>query len=447
MLAKDEAPAREGSSESHAQKIVIIGAGQAGLQVAMSLREEGFAGKVTLVGDEADLPYQRPPLSKAYLKGEANLDTLRLRPEAFFEQHDVALRRGERVARLDRTGRRAVLASGEALPYNHLVLATGARNRRLGIEGATLSGVLQLRSRPDADALKEGLAAARNLLIVGAGFIGLECASVARALGKEVTVVESADRPMPRSLSIETASAFLRMHGESGVAFVFDDSVTEIRGGAEKRATGVVTRSGREIPADLVLIGIGVVPNVELAAVAGLEVANGIVVDEHLLTADPAISAIGDCSTHPSRFADGAKLRFESVQNAIDQARSVAARLAGKPKPYASVPWFWSDQGKWKLQIAGLSTPYEKSVRRNGAREGQFSVFCFCGGKLTGVESVNSPADHMAARKLFGSDVVLTPEEVESPSFDLKSVALAAGTRVKALSGTVSYPAERSEGA
>ena len=182
------------------------------------------------------------------------------------------------------------------------------------------------------------------------------------------------------------------------------------------------------------LIGIGVVPNVELAAEAGLEVANGIVVDEHLLTADPAISAIGDCSTHPSRFADGAKLRFESVQNAIDQARSVAARLAGRRKPYASVPWFWSDQGKWKLQIAGLSTPYEKAVRRNGAREGQFSVFCFSGGKLTGVESVNSPADHMAARKLFGSDVVLTPEEIESPSFDLKSAALAAGARVKALS-------------
>lgn len=435
MLGKHEASARGGSGETHAQNIVIVGAGQAGLQLAMSLREEGFAGKVTLIGDETDLPYQRPPLSKAYLKGEAGIDNLRLRPEAFFDQHAVSLRRGERVARLDRVARQAVLASGEALPYDHLVLATGARNRRLDIEGAGLSGVLQLRSRPDADALKEALGACRKLVIVGAGFIGLECASVARALGKEVTVVEAADRPMPRTLSAETASAFLRMHGESGVAFVFDDSVTRIRGEAERRATGVVTRSGREIAAELVLIGIGVVPNVELAAVAGLEVANGIVVDEHLLTTDPAISAIGDCSTHPSRFAAGAKLRFESVQNAIDQGRSVAARLAGRPTPYASVPWFWSDQGKWKLQIAGLSTPYEKSMRRNGAREGQFSVFCFSGGKLTGVESVNSPADHMAARKIFGSGAVLTPEEVESPAFDLKSVALAAGGRVRALSG------------
>lgn len=436
MLGNDEAGSRPSASAALAPQVVIVGAGQAGLQLATSLREEGFAGKVTLVGDETDLPYQRPPLSKAYLKGEAGVDNLRLRPEAFFDQHHVTLRRGERVVRLDRAARRAILASGEALPYDHLVLATGARNRRLDIDGSDLSGVLQLRSRPDADALKEALRAARKLVIVGAGFIGLECASVARALGKEVTVVEVADRPMPRTLSAETAAAFLRMHHETGVGFVFEDGVARMHGDAEGRIRAVVTRSGREIAADLVLVGIGVVPNMELAAEAGLAAANGIVVNEHLLTDDPAISAIGDCSTHPSRFAAGAKLRFESVQNAIDQARSVAARLAGRAAPYASVPWFWSDQGKWKLQIAGLSTPYEKTVRRNGAREGQFSVFCFSGGKLTGVESVNSPADHMAARRLFGGDFVLTPEEVESPSFDFKAAALAAGARAKALSAS-----------
>jgi 3-phenylpropionate/trans-cinnamate dioxygenase ferredoxin reductase subunit len=226
------------------------------------------------------------------------------------------------------------------------------------------------------------------------------------------------------------------MHHQAGTAFIFEESVTAILG-KESRVTHVVTGSGREIAADLVLIGIGVVPNTELATEAGLEVANGIVVDEHLLTTDPSISAIGDCASHPSRFAGGTKLRLESVQNAIDQARSVAARLAGRPKPYASVPWFWSDQGRWKLQIAGLSTPHERTVRRDGAKDGQFSVFCFVAGKLAGVESVNSPADHMAARKLFGSDVVLTPEEVESPSFDLRAAALAAGARVRALSGTV----------
>ncbi|MBV9740546.1 MAG: FAD-dependent oxidoreductase [Hyphomicrobiales bacterium] len=434
MLEKDVASAGPGSSESLPQNVVIVGAGQAGLQLAMSLREEGFAGNVTLIGDEADLPYQRPPLSKAYLKGDAGIDNLRLRPEAFFDQNRVTLRRGERVARVERAARRAIFASGETLPYDHLVLATGARNRRLDIEGAELKGVFQLRSRLDADALKDGLAAARRLVIVGAGFIGLECASVSRALGKEVIVVEAADRLMPRTLSAETASAFLRMHDESGVGFVFGDGVTRLRGDTGGRVLGVDTRKGREIAGDLVLIGVGVVPNVELAADSGLEVANGIVVDAHLLTTDPAISAIGDCSTHPSRFADGAKLRFESVQNAIDQARSVAARLAGRPKPYASVPWFWSDQGKWKLQIAGLSTPYEKSLRRDGAREGQFSVFCFSGGKLTGVESVNSPADHMAARKLFGAAGALTIDDVESPSFDLRAAALAAGKRVEALS-------------
>ena len=428
MLEKDETPAEpRASSESQARKILIIGAGQAGLQLAMSLREEGFVGNVTLIGDEADLPYQRPPLSKAYLRGEADIDNLRLRPEAFFDQHRVTLRRGERVARLERAERHAVLASGETLSYDHLILATGARNRRLDIEGAGLEGIFQLRSRPDADALKDGLRACRRLVIVGAGFIGLECASVTRALGKEVIVVEAADRPMPRTLSAETASAFLRMHHESGVGFVFEDSVTRLHGDTAGRVIGVVTRSGREIAADLVLIGIGIVPNIELAVDSGLEVANGIVVDEHLLTSDPAISAIGDCCTHPSRFADGSKLRFESVQNAIDQARCVAARLAGRPKPYASVPWFWSDQGKWKLQIAGLSTPYEKAVRRDGARDGQFSVFCFTGGRLTGVESVNSPADHMAARKLFGGGAALALEEVESPSFDLRAAALSGG--------------------
>ncbi|MBV9567830.1 MAG: FAD-dependent oxidoreductase [Hyphomicrobiales bacterium] len=435
MLGNDEAPLQSGSRGTGTQHVVIVGAGQAGLQLAMSLRDEGFAGNVTLIGDETDLPYQRPPLSKAYLKGEAGMDNLRLRPEAFFHQHRVTLRRGERVARLERAGRQVVLASSEALAYEHLVLATGARNRRLDIEGAGLEGILQLRSRPDADALKEGLAACRKLVIVGAGFIGLECASVARALGKEVTVVEAADRPMPRTLSAETASAFFGMHDRTGVKFIFEDSVTRMHGDGDGRVIGVVTRSGREIPADLVLVGIGVLPNVELAAEAGLAVANGIVVDAHLLTADPSISAIGDCSTHPSRFAEGAKLRFESVQNAIDQARSVAARLVGRPEPYASVPWFWSDQGKWKLQIAGLSTPYERTVRRNGAREDQFSVLCFSGGKLAGVESVNSPADHMAARKLFGGGAALTLEEIESPSFDLRAAALAAGPRVKAVSG------------
>jgi 3-phenylpropionate/trans-cinnamate dioxygenase ferredoxin reductase component len=433
MLGTDEAPPRPGPIESHVEKVLIVGAGQAGLQLAMSLREEGFAGAVTLVGEEADLPYQRPPLSKAYLKGEADIGKLRLRPEPFFDLHRLVLRRGERLTRLDRAARQAVLMSGETLAYDHLVLATGARNRRLDVEGSTLGGVLQLRSRADADALKDGLRACRGLVIVGAGFIGLECASVAQALGNKVTVIESADRPMPRTASVETSSAFLRMHGAEGVEFVFEESVTAILS-KENRVAGVVTGSGREIPADLVLIGIGVVPNVELAAEAGLEVENGIVVDEHLLTADPSISAIGDCANHPSRFAAGVKLRLESVQNAIDQARCVAARLAGRPKPYTSVPWFWSDQGKWKLQIAGLATPHDRAVRRNGAKDGQFSVFCFGKGGLVGVESINSPADHMAARKLFAGANEITPEDVVSPGFDLKSLALASAARPKAFS-------------
>ncbi|MFI5014217.1 MAG: NAD(P)/FAD-dependent oxidoreductase [Hyphomicrobiales bacterium] len=410
------------------ERIVIVGAGQAGFQLAASLREEGFAGSVTLIGDEPDLPYQRPPLSKAYLKGEVDESKLHFRTEAFFALHRLALRRGERVESLDRPRQRVSLASGETLAYDHLVLATGARNRTLDIPGAGLDGVVQLRSRADADALRQRLGAARKLAIVGAGFIGLECAAVARAKGVAVTVVESAWRPMPRALSVETSQAFHRLHAQQGAELIYGDTVSAFLGEAG-RVTRVATAGGQSFAADLALVGIGVLPNVELAADAGLVTANGIVVDEALLTEDPAISAIGDCANYRSSFADGAFVRLESVQNAVDQARCVASRLVGRPKPYASVPWFWSDQGKTRLQIAGLCIPHEQTVLRRGAREGAFSVFCFRRGRLIGVESVNSPADHMAARRLLGGGPEISPEQVASPSFDLRAAVGAAVAR------------------
>jgi len=403
------------------ERIVIAGAGQAGFQLAASLREERFTGSITLIGDEPDLPYQRPPLSKAYLKGEAGEDKLHFRSEPFFAQYQVALRRGEGVAAIDRQRREVSLASGERLAYDHLVIATGARNRGLPSAGAELAGVMQLRSRADADALRRAFADARKLAVVGAGFIGLECAAVARWLGLEVTVIEATDRPMARVVSVETSRAFERFHAALGVEFVFGDTVSAIEG-KSGRVAGLSIAGGRSFAADLVLIGIGVVPNAEIASRAGLAVANGIVVDEHLSTDDPAISAIGDCASHPSRFAAGAATRLESVQNAVDQARCVAARLAGRPAPYASVPWFWSDQGEARLQIAGLATPCEQTVLRRGAREGAFSVYCFGRGKLLGVESVNAAADHMAARRLLAGGIDITPEQVASPSFDLKAL-------------------------
>jgi 3-phenylpropionate/trans-cinnamate dioxygenase ferredoxin reductase component len=409
--------------------VLILGTGQAGFQVASSLREERFDGRITLVGEEPEPPYQRPPLSKAYLTGKADAKAVRLRPEKFFADHRLELRAGERAVRIDRAARRVVLASGEALAFDHLVLATGARNRALPVPGADLDGVMQLRTLGEAEELRQRLERARQAVVVGAGFIGLEFAAVAAAAGVAVTVVEATDRPMARSLSPEMSAFFRGAHERQDVRFVFGAMVVRVLGMEGGRATGVETADGRRFPADLVLVGIGVVPNAELAAAAGLAVADGIVVDEHLLTSDPAISAIGDCARYPCRFAaPGAGLsRLESVQNAVDQGRCVAARLAGRPAPYAAVPWFWSDQGPLKLQIAGLATPHERAVLRGDpAAGGAFSVFCFRGDRLIGVESVNRPLDHVLARKLLASGTELTPEQAADAGFDLKAHAAAA---------------------
>ncbi len=403
--------------------VVVVGGGQAGFQVAASLREGGHAGAVTIVTDEPGLPYQRPPLSKAYLDGRADADTLALRAPSWFEAHGVRLLPG-RAERIRRAERVLDLADGSSLPYDHLVLATGARNRALPVPGAALDGVVQLRSVADAADLKARLAGVRRAVVVGAGFIGLEFAAVAAARGIAVTVVEAADRPMARALSRETSAFFRRVHEEAGIAFAFGATAARIveRDG---RAAGVETGDGRVVAGDLVLVGIGVVPNVDLAVAAQLPVDGGILVDATLATADPAISALGDCAAFPSPHAGGRTIRIESVQNAVDGGKAVAARLLGRPAPHAAVPWFWSDQGPWKLQMAGLSTPHDRVVLRGDPATGAFSCFCFADGALVGVESVNRPADHMVARRLVAGRVPLTPAQAADPAFDLKAAALA----------------------
>lgn len=422
--------------------VAVVGAGQGGFQVAASLREEGFDGRVILVGDEPALPYQRPPLSKAYLTGKADADGVRLRPKHFFGEHRIELRAGARAAAIDRAGRRLVLASGERLAYDHLVLATGARNRALPVPGAGFDGVVQLRSLAEAEALRrrldgDGRHGARRAVVVGGGFIGLEFAAVAAGHGLDVTVVEAAGRAMSRAVSAPVSAHFQAAHEGRGVRFLLGAAVVEILG-AGGRVAGVATADGRHLPADLVLVGIGVIPNAELAAEAGLTAANGVAVDEHLLTRDPAISAIGDCAAFPCRHAaDGATTRLESVQNAVDQARCVAARLAGRPASYASLPWFWSEQGPLKLQIAGLTAPNDRAVTRGDPAQGGsgFSVFRFRGAALVGVESVNRPLDHILARKLLAAGADLTPEQAADPGFDLKGHANA--PRPPAVAATV----------
>lgn len=404
--------------------VVAVGTGQAGFQVAASLREGGFEGRVVLVGEEPHLPYQRPPLSKAYLTGKADAALVRLRPEHFYAEHRIELRAGARAVGLDRAGREVVLASGERLPFDHLVLATGARNRALPVPGAGLEGVVQLRSLAEAEALRRRLDGARRAVVVGAGFIGLEFAAVAAERGLDVTVVEAAGRVMARTVSAPVSAFVQAAHEARGVRFAFGAAVVEVLG-AGGRVAGVATADGRHLPADLVLVGIGVLPNTELAAEAGLAVADGIVVDERLLTCDPAISAIGDCAAFPFRHAGGGLVRLESVQNAADQARCVAARLLGRPAPYASLPWFWSEQGVLRLQIAGLAAPHDRVVLRGGPAEGGFSAFCFRAGTLAGVESVNRPLDHVLARKLLAAGGDLTPEQAARPGFDLKAHATA----------------------
>jgi 3-phenylpropionate/trans-cinnamate dioxygenase ferredoxin reductase component len=401
--------------------VAIVGAGQGGFQVASSLRQEGFAGPVLLFGDEPALPYQRPPLSKSYLAGECGLDEVWLRPEAFYEKQEIVLAAGEKVAAIDRRGRRLRLASGREVAFDHLVLATGARNRSLPVPGAELDGVFGLRSLADAETLRQRLGEASSAVVIGAGFIGLEFASVAIAAGLAVHIVELTMRPMGRVVSTAVSEFFTTAHRRWGAEISLGTGVARIHGD-KGRADGVETSDGRRLAADLVLVCVGVMPNVELAAEAGIAVDNGIVVDEQLATAEPAISAIGDCANFPTPFAVE-RVRLESVQNAVEQARAVAAGIAGKRAPYDKVPWFWSDQRDLKLQIAGLVIGHDRAVLRGETESSSFSVFCYRGDRLIGVESVNRPADHIAARRILAGEPRLSPEQAADPGYDLRAHA------------------------
>lgn len=398
--------------------IVIVGAGQAGYQLAASLRQAGHAADVTLIGDEAGLPYQRPPLSKAYLQGKIGASALSFRQHNWFTEQGIT-RINDRVTAIDRAAQTLTLASGDKLHYDHLVFATGTRNRVPAVPGIELGGVLGIRTLADADALAPLLAAAKNVVVIGAGFIGLEFAAVAAERGAAVRVIELADRPMARALSRPMSELFRDAHAGWGVAIDFGTGVSEIVG-EDGRVTGVRTSDGRVLPADLVVYGIGVVPNAELAEAAGLPVDNGIVVDELLRTADPAISAIGDVATFPHATL-GRPVRLESVQNAVDQARAVAARLTGAPAPYAALPWFWSDQGGLKLQMAGLSEGHDHTVVIGDPAGRQISVLCYRDGQLVAVETVNRPADHMASRKILARERRPTIAEASEPGFELKA--------------------------
>jgi 3-phenylpropionate/trans-cinnamate dioxygenase ferredoxin reductase subunit len=398
--------------------VLIVGAGHAGFQLAASLRQHGYGERICLINDEAHLPYQRPPLSKAYLKGEGRPDSLMFRPDKFYRDQNIELI-GDRAVSIDRAAQRLLLASGSFLEYGHLVLATGARNRLLDLPNANLGDVRYLRILDESEALRQRIHSAKHVVVIGAGFIGLEFAATARIKGLEVDVVELATRVMARAVTAEISDYFQERHVAAGIRIHLGVQATSIEGRGDE-VSGVSLSDGRRIPADLVVVGVGVLPNVELAAEAGLPVASGIIVDEHLLTSDPNISAIGDCALFASpRF--GGSLRLESVQNATDHARCVAARLTGDAKTYDGLPWFWSDQGDDKLQIAGLTTGYDHVVVRGDRAARSFSAFCYRARQLVGIESVNRAADHVFGRKLLGMNRSIAPERVADPGFDLKA--------------------------
>jgi 3-phenylpropionate/trans-cinnamate dioxygenase ferredoxin reductase component len=407
-------------------RVVVIGAGHGGFQLAASLRQNGFDGAITLIGDEPQLPYQRPPLSKDYLSGKIGLDLLLMRPAAFFVEHRIELLSGVAVSEIDRAGKSVLLADGKRLGYDHLVLATGARNRVPPLPGIELDGVCYLRNLAETDALQERLAGARHAVVIGAGFIGLEFAAIARGKGIPVHIVELIERVMGRVVCPETSAYFADAHRLTGVEFSFGARVQQL-GGKAGRVSHVVLDDSRNLPADLVVISIGVVPNEELAAAAGLAVGNGIVVDEQLLTADPDISAIGDCASFPSRHSLKNPVRLEAVQNAADHARCVASRLVGKPHVYEALPWFWSEQGALRLQIAGLTTGFQQVVLRGDYQAGEYSAFCYAGDQLLGIESINKPADHAFARRLLAAGRNVTQAQAADLSFDLRAAAMARG--------------------
>jgi 3-phenylpropionate/trans-cinnamate dioxygenase ferredoxin reductase subunit len=399
--------------------IVIVGGGQAGFQVASALRGKKFDGPITILAEEPVLPYQRPPLSKEYLKGEVAEHQVLLRPQEFYATRNIEVRLNARATAIDRAKGRVALANDETLGYDCLVLATGARVRPLPVPGTELAGVVYLRTLADSAALKPLLAAARNVVVIGGGFIGLECASVSATLGRRTVVLEAADRLMGRVVSPVLSAYYHDLHRSRDVDVRLGAAVTELHG-VDGHVTKVRSADGSDLPADLVIIGIGIVPNDDLAAAAGLPCDRGIVVDAMLRTVDPNIYAIGDCAAFPHPMAQ-VLVRLESVQNAVDQGKTVADAILGEAKPYTAVPWFWSDQYDAHLQIAGLCHPYDATVTIGDLAAGSFSLLYFRSEALVGIDSVNRPADHVAARKLFAAGKVVTLTQARAPGFDLKA--------------------------
>lgn len=411
-------------STGEIKRVIIIGAGQAGGETAQRLRQGGFEGDVTLIGEEPAPPYQRPPLSKAYLKGDIDMDRLLLRPASVYAEENVALLTKTRAVWIDRANKRVRIEGGRELPYDALVLATGTRPRKLPIVGADLAGVHLFRTAADVDAVRPHMVEGARLVVIGAGYIGLEVAAVARQLGLEVTVIEAAPRPLARVTSPEVAGFFLDEHTRRGVRFVLGGQVAVIKG--KERVTGVGFADGAELAADIVIAGIGVLPETALAEQCGLDVDNGVVTDAHCRTSDPAIFAIGDCAARPIKHYDNRVVRLESVHSAIEGAKIAAAVITGGKEPAIEAPWFWSDQYDLKLQIAGLFNGYDQLVVRGAMSERSFAAFYYKSGKLIAVDAVNKPGEYLGAKLLIQTGRSLPPDVITDISRPMKELVASA---------------------
>jgi 3-phenylpropionate/trans-cinnamate dioxygenase ferredoxin reductase subunit len=402
--------------------IVIAGAGHAGGSAAAMLRQLGWQGAITLVGEEPIPPYQRPPLSKAWLTGEATAETLALRPVKFYPDSTIDLLLETRVTAIDRQAKIVALSDGRTLPYDFLILALGARARRLPLPGMELDGVLELRSAADADLLKAALQTGAQLAVIGGGYIGLEAAASARALGAEVTIIERESRVLARVACPILSDFFQTFHRAQGVTIEVDAQVAELEG-SQGRVTGVRLGDGRLIPCDVALVGVGAVANDELAQIAGLTCQNGIVVDLAARTDDPAIYAIGDCTSRPLPLY--ARMgRLESVPNALEQARQAASMICGKPLPTPEVPWFWSDQYDLRLQIAGMPFDTTEIVVRGDLSAGKFALFHLTAdGTVQAVEAVNASTEFMGGRRIIARRKRLTRARIEDMSVSMQELA------------------------
>lgn len=397
--------------------VIIVGAGQAGSSCVARLRAKGFDGQITLIGEEPYPPYQRPPLSKAYLLGEMERDRLYLRPESFYAEQNITLRLGDPVTAIDPAAQ-TLTVGDDVLHYDDLVLTTGSTPRRLPASiGGDLDSVMVVRGLADVDAMAPHFTQGARVLIVGGGYIGLEAAAVAAKLGLSVTLVEMADRILQRVAAPETASYFRQVHSSHGVDIREGVGLDHLTG-TDGRVTGAVLSDGSTVEVDFVLVGVGIVPNTQLAEAAGVRIENGIATDSQGRTSDPHIWAAGDCASFPM---NGQQMRLESVGNAIDQSECVADNILGADRAYEAKPWFWSDQYDVKLQIAGLSTGYDRIVTRQG-EDGVVSFWYYAGDRLLAIDAMNDPRAYMVGKRLIESGKSPTPEVVSDPATDLKAL-------------------------